>query len=78
MPKKPEKRMGRPPVGDERVRFSCRLDPDVDDLLRRELAERAVVNRERVSGPGGGTRLLDAGDIVTEALRLYFGRESGR
>jgi len=77
MPKKEAGRMGRPPVGDDRRRFSCRLDADLDELLRRELAERAVVRRERVE-TAGGSRLLDAGDIVGEALRRYFGKKSGR
>ncbi|MBM4387444.1 MAG: hypothetical protein FJ088_06860 [Deltaproteobacteria bacterium] len=73
-----KKRMGRPPVADERVRFSCRLDPDVDELLRRELAERAVVQKERVPTSDGKGRLLDAGDIVGAALEAYFEKTSKR
>ena len=73
-----KKRMGRLPVADGRDRFSCRLDSDLAELLRRELAERAVVNRERVPTPDGKSRLFDAGDIVGAALRLYYEKASGR
>jgi len=61
-----------------RVRFLCRLDRDVDELLRRELAERAVVGRERVSTPDEKSRLLVAGDFVGTALRAYFHRSSDK
>jgi hypothetical protein len=70
--------MGRPPVADDRVRFSCRLDPELDRLLRQELADRAVVSRERVQTADGNNRILDSGDIVGAALRLYFGRAADR
>jgi hypothetical protein len=65
-----KKRTGRPPVEDSRVRFSCKLPPDLDAAVRRELTERQIA-RER---PEGVNRPLDAGDLVADALSLYFER----
>jgi hypothetical protein len=56
------------------VRFSCKLPVDLDALIRRELTERQIA-RER---PEGANRPLDAGDIIAEALRLYFERHKAR
>jgi hypothetical protein len=71
MPEKPKRgRTGRPPVNDGRVRFSCKLPPDVDAAVRRELTERQIA-RERSES---GNRPFDAGDVVAEALNQYLER----
>jgi hypothetical protein len=66
---------GRPPVGDDRRSFSCKLPPAQIAALRLLLAERRNADERPVDAP---KRQLDLGDLVKEALDSYLGKKARR